>query len=119
MLHLKDNTVEVEGLKQQMYFALGIADAAFGERGKECVITAALDSKHNPGSLHGQGLAVDLRNDDLNPYDYSLVLFALKRLEKYGFDVVAEKAGQTAKTTAQHFHIEYQPKPGERTSLFG
>jgi len=43
----------------------------------------------------------------------------LKRLERYGFDVVDEPEGATGATTGPHWHIEYQPKPGERADVWG
>jgi hypothetical protein len=119
MLKLKDDTVNVSGLRGVMFFALGIADVAFAYGGHDCVITAALDGDHNPGSKHPLGLAVDIRNVDLDAVMHDMVFHKLQRLEIYGFDVIDEKPGQTGKTTASHFHIEYDPKPGELTSLFG
>lgn len=119
MLKLKDNTVMVSGLHPEMYFALGVAEYSFSAYGEECVITAALDGEHNPGSKHPLGLAVDIRNANLETEIRLGLFLKLKRLERYGFDVIDEKPGQTGKTTAGHFHIEYDPKAGERTSLFG
>lgn len=96
-----------------MYAALYAADLAFAKQGLECVITAALDGDHNPGSLHAQGYAIDIRNGQCNSPQHLAIYEALQRLERYGFDVVDEKPGQTGKTTDRHFHIEFQPKPGE------
>lgn len=113
MLRRKDNSVVIEGLVPELYFALGIADRAYADEGLECVITSAKDGQHNPDSLHGQGKAVDIRNVELFPEQYDRIYTKLKRLERYGFDVVAEKPGQTKATTGSHFHIEFQPKQGE------
>jgi hypothetical protein len=96
-----------------MYLALGLADQAFADEGAECVVTAALEGQHNAGTLHGAGFAVDLRSSQLTPEQHARVLGKLMRLNRYGFDVVNELAGATAMTTAQHFHIEFQPKNGE------
>src|SRR5258708_2252782 len=112
MVHLK-TTVVVDGLKPEMYFALGLADAAFADENCECLLSAALDGQHKVGSLHPQGLAVDLRNEQLRLDQHERILTKLMRLNKYGFDVVDEKAGASANTTAQHFHVEFQPKAGE------
>lgn len=113
MLHLKDKSVIVEGLQPEMHRALGLADQAFADERMDCVISAALDGDHNPGSKHAKGFAVDLSNQWLDTGQHERILEKLKRLERYGFDVVDEKADATAKTTAPHFHIEYDPKPGE------
>lgn len=101
------------GLQNRMYFALGIADRAFADENLECVVTAGTDGDHNPGSKHSLGMAVDVRNSQCTLDQHVRISAKLSRLEKYGFDVVDEKAGQTAKTTAGHFHIELDPKPGE------
>lgn len=113
MLHLKDSSVLVTGLKQEMYYALGVADQAYADEGLECVVTAALDGKHNAGSLHSMGAAVDLRNSNCTEEQRSRILAKLERLEKYGFDVVSEVPGSTAATSGEHFHLEWQPKVGE------
>jgi hypothetical protein len=118
MLKLKDAGVIVAKLKPEMYFALGIADWAFGVHGHDCVITAALDGKHNPGSKHALGLAVDIRNEQCDDAQKQVIFTMLQRLEKYGFDVINEEVGDTPATTATHFHIEYDPKPGERPDIF-
>lgn len=103
----------VGALQSKMYFALGIADVAYADEGLECVITAGTDGDHNPGSKHDIGLAVDIRNSQCTQDQRIRILSKLKRLERYGFDVVDEGAGATAKTTAQHYHVEFDPKPGE------
>ena len=117
MIHLKDDSVLIDGLKQEMYFALGIADAAYAAEGLECVITAGLDGKHMTHSKHAEGFAVDLRSSNLSPDQHSRISASLKRLEKYGFDFVDESSHATSNTTAEHFHIEYDPKFGERLNL--
>ena len=113
MLKLKDKTVIVDGLVPEMYFALGIADRAYADEGLECVVTSARDAHHNPDSLHGQGKAVDLRNSNAYDDQRQRILDKLKRLERYGFDVVSEVVGSTPLTSGSHFHIEFQPKLGE------
>lgn len=114
MLKLKDSGVLVEGLKPEMYGALFLADQAFADEGLECIVTAALDGQHNPGSLHSSGWAVDIRNSNCDPGQHDRILIKLTRLEKYGFDVVDEKPGATAATSNRHFHLEFDPKPGEK-----
>ena len=113
MLKLKDKSVKVDDLQGKMYFALGIADVAFADENLECVVTSGTDGDHNPNSLHARGYAVDIRNSNCNPDQLERIKTKLSRLDRYGYDVVTEVDGSTAMTTAQHFHIEYQPKPGE------
>jgi hypothetical protein len=87
---------------------------AFADEGRECVITSAHDSDHLPTSKHYQGFAVDIRNRDLTLQEKDRVLDKLKRLERYGFDVIDELPKSTLRTTGPHFHIEYDPKEGEK-----
>lgn len=117
MLKLKDG-VNIVGLQASMYFAACCATLAFDSVGQDCELTAAVDGDHNSGSLHSKGLAIDVHNLELNLEEHANVYALLRFLERYGFDVVDEHANQTGKTTAPHFHIEYQPKYGERQSIF-
>lgn len=113
MLKLKDHTIVYKGFHPEMLFALGIGDRAFADENMDCIITAGQDGAHNPGSLHPLGLAVDIRSRDCTTEQRDRIFAKLQRLEDYGFDVIYEKDGATAMTTAVHFHIEFQPKPGE------
>lgn len=114
MLKLKDSGVLVEGLKPELYFALGIADAAFSAEGLECVITAGTNGDHNTNSKHPLGEAVDIRNSQCTAEQHDRILTKLARLDKYGFDLGDEKPGATVMTTGRHFHIELDIKPGEK-----
>lgn len=113
MLH-KEETAIVDGMCPEMFFAFGIIEEEFAKETLEATLTAGRDGDHNPGSLHARGYAGDFRNSNCTPDQEARIFAGLqKRLERRGFDVINEAAGQTAKTTAKHFHIEYQPKPGE------
>lgn len=114
MLKLKDLSVIVTGLQWQIAYALGVAEQAFADEGLDCIVAAGINGQHNAGSLHAQGLAVDIRNSSCTAEQHERILGKLARLNNYGFDVVDEKPGATQATTGQHFHIEFQPKPGEK-----
>lgn len=116
MLVLKDNQVNPIGLCPEMHYALGVA-AILKHRmyGLNMVVTALTDGQHNPGSLHPLGKAADLRSNDLSPTEFISWMEAIKaELEPMGFDVVPEGPHSTLATTAQHVHIEFQPKAGEK-----
>ncbi len=100
MLLIKPGT-RVSGLRPEILLAVVAAQAVLDEFGCDCVITAGVDGKHAPGSLHFVGAAVDLRTRDLSPED--LPKFAARMRECLGedFDVVLE---------VDHLHIEFQPK---------
>ena len=112
-MKLKDHTVVYQGFHSEMLFALGIADMAFTDEKQDCIVTAGQDGRHNPGSLHPLGLAVDIRCKQLSEEQRDRIFAKIQRLEDYGFDVVYEREGDTAMTTAVHYHIEFQPKLGE------
>jgi hypothetical protein len=104
----------IVGLKSEIYFALGIADLAYAAEGLECVITSAADGAHLPNSKHYKGEAVDLRNVNCSAEQKANIKARLSRLERYGFDVIDELPKASANTTGAHFHIEFDPKAGEK-----
>jgi hypothetical protein len=69
------------------------------------VCTSLNDSIHKDGSLHYQGLAVDLRTRDLN-HTSTIAWYIRVRdgLDPLGFDCLLER---------DHLHIEYDPKGTE------
>lgn len=110
---LKDSSVIYQGLKPEMYFALGVASALKLKMfGINCVVTSLLDGEHNPGSLHPKGLAADLRTLGLTIEERQAWFDAVKaELEPVGYDVVWEGGiGATPMTTGAHIHIEFDPK---------
>lgn len=70
-------------------------------RSLDAVITAGLDGKHMPGSLHYVGLAFDLRTNGLTPSDCEAVRVEIKSALGDDYDVVLE---------GDHIHLEFQPK---------
>lgn len=115
MMLLKSAEVIHDGLVPEMYYALGVAMTLKRQLfGLNMVVSALLDGKHNPGSLHPLGRAADLRTRDLDldqAIEWKDAIAA--ELEPLGFDVVWEGGGATQATTGAHIHLEFQPKPGE------
>ena len=91
----------------QIGWACGVATILYRDRfNKELVITSVRDSQHHVGSLHYIGRAADLRTRDLSPVEQATFTQLLKvELDSHGFDVILE---------ANHIHIEFDPKVGER-----
>jgi len=88
-----------------MGFALGVCEVLLRRLGKSLVITHGTDGAHKPGSLHPFGNAVDIRSHDLTGAQAAQLLKDMKVfLDPAGFDCILEP---------DHFHIEFQPKPGE------
>lgn len=103
-----------------VWFAVGVVFSEFSHhaQGKEFVITSMKDgaSGRVSNSLHTSGLAVDIKAVHLDPFERGIVLKGLKmRLEPLGFDCLCHTV---AGPEALHFHIEYQPKPGEPSGTF-
>lgn len=98
-------TVSPKNAAFEIGFAIGVASVIYQQSGLDLVVTSLNDGKHSSGSLHYSGRAVDLRTRNLGPGTRGIIYKALQRwLEPLGFDVVDE---------SDHFHIEFQPKPGE------
>lgn len=115
MIVLKDSTIVYDGLKPEMFYALGVASALHKKMfDTNCVVTSLLDGHHNDGSLHPSGEAGDFRTLDLTVGERMAWINALKdELEPMGFDVVPEVIGSTPATSQIHVHIEYDPKGRE------
>jgi hypothetical protein len=115
MLRLKDASVNTTGTTKEIWFGLGVAAAVYANYGHDCTVTSLTDGQHNPGSLHAQGKAADLRTRDLEEGIAQNVFNEMKALlDPHGFDVVWEGGvGATPATTGAHIHIEFDPKRGE------
>jgi hypothetical protein len=114
LITLKDKSVNVQALSAEMYFAVGVIEAVFAKYGLDVVITSAADSTHNPGSLHSQGKALDIRWELGDSATGEVIFIELvRRLERRGFDVVDERKRASKAWTGAHLHIEHQPKQGE------
>jgi hypothetical protein len=119
MLFLKDKSVQAsangKSLRGEMYFALGVCETAFARQGCDLVVTALLDGSHNPGTLHFEGAAADIRMGNVPPDKRAALCEEVKkRLDRYGFDVVPELVAPAGKVwSGPHMHIEFDPKQGE------
>ena len=98
-LQLKDNSVNLDGLRMPMLLALQRAGRIYQAQGMESlVVTSARDGEHMAGSLHYCGCAVDLRiwglPDPVSAAD------RLRRELPTAFDVWLEST---------HLHVEFDP----------
>jgi hypothetical protein len=95
----KEN-VNLNGLDEAMYPVLGKASIVWQKYGKKLVITSGLEGKHCKNSRHYLGLALDLRNRDLNKKDLFKILKELNIALGNDYQVLLE---------SDHFHVEYDP----------
>lgn len=100
MLMLKPG-VRVSGLRPEILLAVVVAERAYEAMGVDCVITACVDGKHSPSSLHYAGAAVDLRTRDVPTEQRAALAARLRACLGEDHDVILE---------ADHIHIEFQPK---------
>jgi hypothetical protein len=99
--------VKVGGIRPEMVVALAIVASVFERHGLDVVVTSALDGEHMVGSLHGKGLALDLRLPSkmgARTASDTVMAAALRAALGEEFDVVLE-------ATPGHLHVEFQPKP--------
>jgi len=100
--------VLLTGSRREIWYALGVAATIHAKYfTRPLIITSMLDGTHKPGSLHPEGLAVDIRTNDLpRALSDNFALELIENLRILGFDVVREE-------NPRHIHIEYNPK-GDR-----
>jgi hypothetical protein len=91
----------IAGLRVEALAAWMVAASVYAEHGEACRLTAGLDSKHMPASLHYVGLAIDIGPPPAEKK--AAILADLKAALADDFDVVEE---------GDHFHVEFQPKRG-------
>lgn len=101
MIGVKDNTVNLVGLCNQITLALYTLDAIFAKYNSDTIITSANDGVHSNGSLHFIGHAVDIRIWYIKKYLEAIKKEFLKFYPNGQFDFVIEK---------DHIHLEFQPK---------
>lgn len=92
--------VQAKGIGNEILEAILTAQAVYIEAGQQFIITALMDGKHMPDSLHYKGMAVDLRTRELFNTTPQNIVNLLKARLGYKYDVVLE---------SDHIHIEYDP----------
>ena len=102
MIKVKDQTVNVYGLRPEMLKILGIVWKIGTEiNGFNCqiVITSAKDGQHMTGSKHYSGNAIGIRSRDMR----NKIGFTRRLKQEIGkdYDVIIEDT---------HIHIEFDPK---------
>jgi hypothetical protein len=100
---LKDDSVDVESVAPGVLDAiLEAAWPSYSRRGAQdsFVVTSAHDGTHSPGSLHDDGLAVDLRVWAFSDDERKAVAYEIQKRLGARWDVVDE---------GTHIHVEYDP----------
>lgn len=89
------------GSENAAAFFFVCAYAVFHKYDLECVITAGIDGKHQPGSLHYKGFAWDIRTFNIPKDKLEEIRLLLKTKLGDDYDVVVE---------GDHMHCEFDPK---------
>lgn len=94
-------------LHPAVLLAVMAADAIWRDAGcpSGVTVTSAADGVHRPGSLHGEGRAVDLRIKDVAPEARVLLVNRLTVALGADFDVLWESRGDPR----EHVHVEFDP----------
>jgi len=100
MLVIKQG-VRVTGIRPEIMLAVITANDACREAGVDCVITSVIEGKHDIGSLHYAGAAIDIRTRNMSAEQQHTVVNLLSLSLGDDYDVVHE---------SDHIHIEWQPK---------
>ena len=100
-MRLKDSSVQMQGVRSEIIFALNVADKVYDTYGKEMVITSANDGNHSTTSLHYAGCAVDLRTNYFENDVAKEVTTEIKNRLNIDYDVIFE---------GNHIHLEFQPR---------
>jgi hypothetical protein len=115
MFTLKNGATS-DGVAREIWYAIGVAQEVYAAFGATLTVTSLTDGKHNCGSLHPTGKAVDLRVLNLTEQERQQAFDSIKKiLDPLGFDVCWEGGvGATPATTGAHIHVEFDPKQGEQ-----
>lgn len=104
-MRLKDDSVNIMGLRPELLFAIMVAKEVYLNQGYDLVITSLNDAEHSETSLHYSGCAVDLRTTVINPNeDWDRIARQIKRRLNKHYDVINEW---------NHIHLEFQPRQPE------
>lgn len=99
-MELKEG-VSVRGVQPELILGLRIVESVLDSFDIELVVTSITDGSHMANSLHGFGLAADIRSRDIPKDKLDFVVASCRRALGKEFDLVVE---------ADHLHLEYDPK---------
>jgi hypothetical protein len=94
--------VSLKKIQPQVALAAIIINDIYEQYDIECVITSVCDGKHKPNSKHYEGLALDIRTNNIPDMNMKAQIEKdIKSALEDDFDVVFE---------GDHYHIEYDPE---------
>jgi len=95
------NGVDLLGVSPQMVIAYVIAQKVYTDRGYDCIITSAVDGRHERHSHHRKGCAIDLRINNIPADILPEIVAKIKNALGMQFQVILE---------SDHIHLEFDPR---------
>ncbi len=92
--------VRIQGIGNELLFALNVCDDVYSKYGEELVITSLVDGRHSQKSLHYTGDAADLRTFYFKKDEIPSIAEDIRSRLGIDYDVIVEE---------DHIHLEYQP----------
>lgn len=109
MVHFSPNVRFSEA--QAMAVLIRVAESVFAAYGYDLWITSGVDGVHSPSSLHGKGLALDIRTKHVDKVATRVAIHSeIRYLLGPVFDVILEDR----EGLNEHIHIEYDPNHDNR-----
>lgn len=106
MIKIKSSGVNLAKLHPVLLAALVTASEIFRTVARvDCIVTSGDDGVHRDGSLHYQGLALDLRSKHVSLRAEKTRIRQMLRDAFPGLRVILEKEG----LEQEHFHLEWNP----------
>lgn len=93
-------------LQDVMLPALDAVQRVWAAHGLRPTITSIEDGVHQAGSKHYEGLAFDIRLNDIDPNLHARLRIEAAQLMGDAYDVVHESHG----TDNDHLHVEFDPR---------
>ena len=93
-------------LQDVMMPALDAVQRVWAAHGLRPTITSIEDGQHQVDSKHYQGLAFDIRFNDITPELHNRLTTEVAQLAGSAYDVIHESHG----TDNDHLHIEFDPR---------
>ena len=104
-MKLKNDTINVHGLSNELLLGMMIINNVFVRNGVEPRITCLLDYKHSYHSEHYKGDAVDIGSKEFSTELKHKLLSEIQERINCEYRIILENEGGIN----EHYHFEYNP----------
>lgn len=105
LMRLKDNSIDLNGFKAEMQFAIAILLTVERLLDIEFRVTSVADYKHGRNSEHYKGFALDFGSKEFGLEKAEKILKMIKERINTEYTIILENKGGVR----EHFHFEYDP----------